>query len=366
MIKFPVLLGGGKEFAYFCPMTADEILQKLKLKQYAPIYFLQGEEPYFIDLIANYIEANVLSEGEKGFNQVVMYGKDVDAGTILMQAKRYPMMAERQVVIVKEAQAVADIDKEAGIKQLEAYFKNPMPSTILVFCYKHKVLDGRKAFAKTVSKHAVLLTTKKLYDNQVPAWINGYLKQRNLAISPRAVMMLSEYIGADIARLANEIDKLVLNLKPGHTIDEHLVQENVGISKDYNIFELQTALIHQDVLKANRIVNYFEANPKSNPLIPNITLLFSFFAKLLALHASPDKSEAAISRSLGNRSFLVKEYVQAMRVYNYGRVVQNIQFLRQADLQTKGIVGGALPDGEILRELVFKILHPIPADVRLD
>jgi DNA polymerase-3 subunit delta len=344
-------------------MTAEEILLKLKNKQYAPVYFLQGEEPYFIDLIADYIEANVLSESEKGFNQVVLYGKDVDAGTILMQAKRYPMMAERQVVIVKEAQAVTDIDKELGIKQLDAYFQNPMPSTILVFCYKHKVLDGRKAFAKTVNKHAVLLTTKKLYDNQVPAWINSYIKSRNLAISPKAVMMLSEYIGSDISRLANEIDKLVINLKPGNTIDEHLVQENVGISKDYNIFELQTALIHQDVLKANRIVNYFEANPKSNPLIPNITLLFSFFTKLLTIHASPDKSEGAISKSLGNRSFLVKEYLQALRVYNYARVVQNIHFLRQADLQSKGIAGGSLTDGEILRELVFKILHPIPAEV---
>jgi DNA polymerase-3 subunit delta len=344
-------------------MTAEEILQKLKNKQYAPIYFLQGEEPYFIDLIAGYIEAHVLTESEKGFNQVVLYGKDVDAGAILLHAKRYPMMAERQVVIVKEAQTVSDIDKEGGIKQLDAYFQNPLPSTILVFCYKHKVLDGRKAFAKTVNKHAVLLTTKKLYENQVPSWINSYIKSRQLAISPKASLMLSEYIGNDISRLANEIDKLVINLKPGHTIDEHLVQENVGISKDYNIFELQTALINQDVLKANRIVNYFEANPKNNPIIPNINLLFSFFAKLLALHAGPDKTESAISRSLGNRSFLVKEYLAAMRVYPYARVVQNIHFLRQADLQSKGIAGGSLSDGEILRELVFKIMHPMPTEV---
>ncbi|GEO03654.1 DNA polymerase III subunit delta [Adhaeribacter aerolatus] len=344
-------------------MTADEILVKLRNKQYAPIYFLQGEEPYYIDLIANFIEEKVLSESEKGFNQVVLYGKDVDIATILLQAKRYPMMAERQVVIVKEAQATADIDKESGIKQLEAYFQNPLPSTVLVFCYKHKVLDGRKAFAKTVNKHAVLLTTKKLYDNQVPAWINSYIKNKGLQINPKATMLLSEYIGADISRLANEIDKLAINLKEGQTISENLVQENVGISKDYNIFELQTALINQDVLKANRIVNYFEANPKNNPLIPNITLLFSFFTKLLCLHASPDKSESAISKSLGNRSFLVKEYVQAMRLFNYGRTVQIIHFIRQADLQSKGIEGGNMGDGEILRELVFKILHPIPEEV---
>jgi DNA polymerase III subunit delta len=344
-------------------MTADEILVKLKNKQYAPIYFLQGEEPYYIDLIADYIEANVLSESEKGFNQVVMYGKDADVATILLQAKRYPMMAERQVVIVKEAQATVDIDKESGIKQLETYFQNPLPSTVLVFCYKHKVLDGRKAFAKTVNKHAVLLTTKKLYDNQVHGWINSYLKSKGLQINPKATMLLSEYIGADISRLANEIEKLSINLKEGQTITEQMVQENVGISKDYNIFELQTALINQDVLKANRIVNYFEANPKNNPLIPNITLLFSFFAKLLGLHAAPDKSESAINRSLGNRSFLVKEYLQAMRVFHYARTVQIIGFIRQADLQSKGIEGGNMSDGEILRELVFKILHPIPEEV---
>ncbi|MDB5261712.1 MAG: polymerase subunit delta [Adhaeribacter sp.] len=341
-------------------MTADEILVKLKNKQYAPIYFLQGEEPYFIDQIADYIEAHVLPESEKGFNQVVMYGKDVDVGTILLQAKRYPMMAERQVVIVKEAQTVVDIDKESGIKQLEAYFQHPLPSTVLVFCYKHKVLDGRKAFAKTVNKHAVLLTTKKLYDNQVPTWVNNYFKSKGLQINPKATLLLSEYIGSDISRLANEIEKLSLNLKAGQTITEQMVQENVGISKDYNIFELQTALINQDVLKANRIVNYFESNPKNNPLIPNITLLFSFFAKLLSLHAAPDKSEGAISRSLGNRSFLVKEYVTAMRVFPYVRTVQIIGFIRLADLQAKGIEGGYLTDGEILRELVFKILHPIP------
>jgi len=344
-------------------MTAEEILLKLKNKQYAPIYFLQGEEPYYIDLIANYIEEKVLSESDKGFNQVVLYGKDADVATILLQAKRYPMMAERQVVIVKEAQTVVDIDKEAGIKQLETYFQNPLPSTILVFCYKHKVLDGRKAFAKTVNKHAVLLTTKKLYDNQVPAWVNSYIQSKGLQINPKATLLLSEYIGSDIARLANEIDKLALNLQAGQTISDQMVQQQVGISKDYNIFELQTALISQDILKANRIVNYFEANPKNNPLIPNITLLFSFFTKLLCLHASSDKSESAIGKSLGNRSFLVKEYVQAMRIYNYARTVQIIGFIRLADLQSKGIEGGNLAEGEILRELVFKILHPIPTEV---
>lgn len=344
-------------------MTAEEILQKLKNKQYAPVYFLQGEEPYFIDLIADYIEQNALSASEKGFNQVILYGKDVDVSTIMLQAKRYPMMSERSVVIVKEAQAITDIDKESGMKQLETYLQQPLPSTILVFCYKHKVLDGRKSLAKAVAKHAVLLTTKKLYDNQVPGWINGYIKSKSLQISPKATMMLSEYIGSDIARLANEIDKLAINLQPNQTIDEQMVQENVGISKEYNIFELQTALIQGNVLKANRIVHFFEANPKNNPLIPNLTLLFSFFTKLVCLHAAADKSEAAISKSLGNRSFLVKEYLQALRVFNYYRTAQIIHFIRIADLQSKGIEGGNMTEGEIMRELVFKILHPVPEDI---
>lgn len=343
-------------------MTAEEILQKLKNKQYAPVYFLQGEEPYFIDLIAGYIEQHAISQSEKGFNQVVLYGKDVDMSTIMLQAKRYPMMSERSVVIVKEAQTIADIDREAGIKQLEAYLQNPLPSTILVFCYKLKVLDGRKSLAKMVAKHAVLLTTKKLYENQVPGWINGYIKSKNLQISPKATILLSEYIGSDISRLANEIDKLTINLQPNQTIDDRMVQENVGISKEYNIFELQTALIQGNVLKANRIIHFFEANPKNNPLIPNLTLLFSFFTKLLCLHASPDKSEAAISRSLGNRSFLVKEYLQALRTFHYYRTTQIIHFIRIADLQSKGIEGGNMSEGEIMRELVFKILHPVPEE----
>lgn len=347
-------------------MTADEILQKLKQKQYAPVYFLQGEEPYYIDVIADYIEKNALAEPDKGFNQVVLYGKDVDVSQILLQAKRYPMMAERSVVIVKEAQTTADIDRETGIKQLEAYLQHPLPSTILVFCYKHKVLDGRKSLAKTVAKHAVLLTTKKLYDNQVPGWINGYVQGKNLQIAPKATLLLSEYIGADLARLANEIDKLALNLAPRQTIDERLVQENVGISKEYNIFELQTALVQGNVLKANRIVQYFEANPKNNPLIPNLTLLFSFFTKLLCLHAAPDKSESAVSKSLGNRSFLVKEYMQALRTFHYYRTAQIIHAIRVADLQSKGIEGGSMSEGEIMRELVFKILHPVPDRVYAD
>ncbi len=344
-------------------ITAEDILQKLNQNQYAPVYFLQGEEPYYIDLISDFIEKNALNEADKGFNQVVIYGKDTDMLTILGQAKRYPMMAERSVVIVKEAQSIPDIEKENGMKALEAYLQHPLPSTVLVFAFKHKTLDGRKTLAKTVNKHAVLLTTKKLYDNQVPAWITGYIKSKGLLISPKAVVMLAEYIGADLSRLANEIDKLTLNLLPGHTIDEKLVQENIGISKEYNIFELQTAIINQDVLKANRIINYFEANPKANPLIPNLNLLFGFFSKLLVGFFAEDRSEGGIAKAMGVNPYFAKDYLNAMRTYNYHRVVQIIHFIRVADLQSKGIEGGNMTDADILKELLFKILHPVPQEI---
>jgi len=340
--------------------TPESILEQLKNRAFAPVYFLQGEEPYYIDLISDYIEAHALQEHEKGFNQVVLYGKDVDVPTVLLQAKRFPMMSERSVVIVKEAQSMADLEKEEGMKQLEAYLQHPLPSTILVFCHKYKSLDGRKALGKAIGKHAVLLTTKKLYDNQVPAWVNHYLKSKGIKATQQAVLMLSEYIGADLSRLANEIDKLLLNLKSGATLDEQAVQENVGISKEYNIFELQSALITRDALKANRIIHYFEANPKNNPLIPNLSLLFSFFTRLLTLHLQPDKSEAGLKKSLGNQAWKVKDYVQAMRVFPPQRCIDIIHYTRVADLQVKGITGGDMSEGDILRELVFKMLHPVP------
>lgn len=340
--------------------TPEGILEQLKQRQFAPVYFLQGEESFYIDTIADYIEQHALQEHEKGFNQVVLYGKDVDVSTILLQAKRFPMMSDRSVVIVKEAQSVQDIEKEEGMKQLEAYLQNPLPSTILVFCYKHKTLDGRKALAKAVNKHAVLLTTKKLYENQVPAWVTGYLKQKSIKATPQAVQLLSEYIGSDLSRLANEIDKLLINLKPGATIDEGVVQVNVGISKEYNIFELQAALIARDALKANRIIHYFESNPKSNPLIPNLSMLFNFFTKLLTLHTQADKSEAGLKKSLGSQAWKVKDYVLAMRIFPPQRCVDIIHYIRVADLQVKGITGGDMSEADILRELVFKILHPVP------
>ena len=348
-------------------LEADALLKQLQHRQFQPVYFLQGEEPYYIDVVADLIEKNALAEHERSFNQVVVYGKDVDVAGILGQAKRFPMMAERSVVIVKEAQTVADLEQERSWPFLEAYLKNPLASTVLVLCYKHKTLDSRKKLGKLLSgkeSSAVLMTSKKLYDNQVPQWLTANVRGRGQQITGQATAMLAEYIGADLGRLANEVDKLVLNLKPGQPIDEELVQRLVGISKDYNIFELQKALVQRDVLKANRILGYFAANPKANPLIPNLTLLFNFFTKLLVLHQAGPNPADGVFKSLGIlNSFAQKEYQQALRVYPPERVVDLIHNIRRADAQSKGIESGSMDDAEILRELVWLILHNVPAGV---
>lgn len=337
--------------------TAESVLKDLKAGRYAPVYFLQGEEPYFIDKIAGYIEKHALSEAEKGFNQVVMYGKDVDVAAILNNARRYPMMSERQVVIVKEAKDIQDLNKADGQTMLENYVKNPQPSTVLVICHKYKTIDGRKSITKTLDKHAVFVTAKKLYDNQVPDWINQYVTDAGFTIERKAAFMLTEYIGNDLERLTNEIDKVLINFQTKIQIDASIIQKYVGISKEYNVFELQKALSLRDVVKANRIVQYFESNSKNHPVIPMIAMLFSFYSRLLIIHHSGERSEAGIARLLKINPFFAKEYVTAVQYYSLPLVIRNISFLRKADLQSKGIDSGSLTEGQLLKELVFKLLH---------
>ncbi len=348
--------------------TPDEILAQLRQRQFAPVYFLQGEEPYYIDLVADLLEKHVLQEHEKGFNQVVLYGKDTDVAGILGQAKRFPMMAERSVVIVKEAQAVADLESDKAWPFLEAYLLRPLQSTVLVFCYKHKTLDARRKLGKLLAGDkktpapagTVLLTSKKLYDNQVAGWLTAYVRSKGQQITPQATSMLAEYIGGELSRLTNEVDKMLLNLLPGHAIDEDLVQRMVGISKEYNIFELQTALIRRDVLKANRILLYFEANPKNNPLIPNLTLLFNYFSRLLALHQLPNPTDGDWLKLGVRSSFQRRDYQTGLKVFDFGRCRDIVHLIRRADAQSKGIDSGSMGDGEILRELIWLILHPVP------
>ncbi len=337
--------------------TPEMVLKDLRSNKYAPIYFLQGEEPYYIDYISDFIEKNALDESAKSFNQVVVYGKDVNMAAILNNARRYPMMSDRQVVIVKEAQDIQDLGKEDGVKLLESYLKNPLPSTILVFCHKYKTVDGRKSIGKSLDKFAILVTTKTLYDNQLPDWIDSYVKEKGFTINDKAKQMLADNIGNNLSRMSNEIDKMLINIKEKGQIDPGLVQKFIGISKDYNVFELQKALMVKDVLKANQIINHFGANPKGNPIIPVIALLFSFYSKILLIHASKDKSESALSRALGLKPFFVKEYLLAARNYPLQQVIRNIAHLRQADMQSKGISSASLSEAQILKELVFNLLH---------
>jgi DNA polymerase III subunit delta len=333
-----------------------KILSDLKAKQYAPVYFLQGEETYFIDLISNYIERHVLPESEKGFNQVVLYGKDVNMATILTHARRFPMMADRQVVIVKEAQDIQDINNEIGSKLLLNYLQHTVPTTVLVFAHKNKSLDKRKELGKAIEKLSTSVSTKKMYDNQLPDFVAAYAAQQNTAIDERATQVFCEYIGNDLNRLTNEFDKLIIAGVPEGGITAENIMMQVGISKEYNIFELQRAVVSRNTLQANRIINYFEKNTKKNPVIPVVAFLYSFFSKLLAASHTPDKSDKGLVLALKISPYAAREYVQAIRLFNQDKIMQNISFLSEADLKLKGVNTGSANEGQVLRELIYKLI----------
>lgn len=333
------------------------IIKELKSGVYRPVYFLQGDEPFYIDYITDYIEDKCLEESQKGFNQVIMYGKDSDANTIALNAKRFPMMSERQVVIVKEAQEVSDINREQGIKILSDYVSNPLPSTVLVLAYKNKTLDGRKGLAKALDKAGALINSKKLYDNQVPEWTENYVKEQGYKINKRALLMLVESVGANLSKLSNEIDKVIINFEKGTEIEEDHIQKYVGISKDYNVFELQNALGRKDVIKTYKIVNYFTKNPKANPLIPIISILYSYYTKIILSHTYAGTDDRGLANTLGVNPYFVKDYKVAKANYTLSKLYQAISAIKQADLQSKGITGGTMTEGDILKELIFKLLH---------
>ncbi len=327
------------------------IVDDIKQGKLKPIYFLMGEEPYYIDKISDFIEETVLDESEKGFNQIVMYGRDVSVDEIVSSAKRFPMMAEHQVIIVKEAQ-----DLTRTIDKLEAYATNPQPSTILVFNYKYKKLDKRKKVYKAIAKNGLIFESKKLYENQVGDWITKVLRGKKYSIEPKASQMLVEFLGTDLSKISNELDKLTSVLKEGTIISPNHIEENIGISKDFNNFELRKAVGNKDVVKANRIIKYFSQNPKNNPLVMTISLLNSFFTQLLMYHGLQDKSKASVARALGVNPYFVDDYVSAARNYPMRKVSQVIGFLRDSDVKSKG-VGANQSQADILKELIFKILH---------
>ncbi|MFO7843592.1 MAG: DNA polymerase III subunit delta [Bacteroidales bacterium] len=334
-------------------MKYEQIITDLKNKIYKPIYFLFGDEPYFIDLISKYIQNNVLTESEKAFNQTILYGKDTDIHTVINAAKRFPMMANHQVVIVKEAQEIKDIDS------LVHYATSPLESTILVINYKYKTLDKRKKLYKVIHENAVTFESRKLYDNQIPAWINSYIQTKNKTIDPNAGMLLNEYLGNNLNKIANELDKLIITLPENEVkITTAHIERNIGISKDYNNFELHKALTQKNVLKANRIVNYFAHNPKDNPITLTLSSLYMFFSKILAYHFIKNKKDRrSVAATLKVNPFFIGEYETAARQYNPKKTVEIIELLREYDLRSKGYNNVSTPHGELLKELVYKILH---------
>ncbi len=316
------------------------------------MYLLHGTESYFIDVITKYIEEQVLTDAEKGFNFTVLYGKETNFTTVVDVARRYPMMAERQVVILKEAQQMRDLVK------LETYASQPTPTTLLLVVHKHKKLDGRTNFAKAIKKNGVIFESKKLYDNQVPDWITGYLKDKKYTISPDACRLVADFLGTDLSKIANELDKLLLNVPEGTSINPDHIEQHIGISKDYNVFELQNALGKGDVLKVNRIVNYFAANPKDNPIPKLIGALYNYFSKVYICQFHRNVSDDALAKALGLRSaWFVKDYKQAMRTFNKPKTEKAIAVLKEYDLKSKGVDRDSTPEGELMREMVYKILH---------
>jgi DNA polymerase III, delta subunit len=332
-------------------MTYEEIIGNLQKKIYHPIYFLMGEETYFIDKISDYITENVLTDAEKGFNQTVLYGKDIEPDTIMANARRFPMMSNYQVIIVREAQNIKKIE------ELEPYAKNPLNSTILVLNYKYKTLDKRKTFAKLIDQKGILFESKKIYENQLPTWISSYLKAQHYTIAPQAAAMISEYLGADLSKVANELDKLIISLPAGTQISPDHIERNIGISKEFNVYELQNALGERDLLKANRIVNYFGANPSSNPVPVVISSLFSYFSKILTYHFLEDKSQNNVASVLQVHPFFVKTYVAAAKNYNIKKSVEIISILREYDMKSKGFGGNSADPADIQKEMIYKILH---------
>ena len=329
-----------------------DILSDIDKGNIKPIYFLMGEEPYYIDLISDHIEQHLLSEADKGFNQVVLYGRDVSVEAVVDHAKRFPMMADRQVVIVKEAQVLS-----RTIDKLVAYAKQPQPSTVLVICYKYKKLDKRKALYKSLQQAGLVYESKKLYENQVADWIRRLVNSRKYSIDSKAALMLVEFLGNDLSRIRNELDKLMLDLGESATITPEAIETHIGISKEYNNFELRKAVAERNVLKAHRISAYFARNQRLNPLVVTLSLLHSFFTQLLIYHSLKDKSKNNVAKALGVHPFFVSDYAVAAKNYPMRRVSRVVSLLRTADLKSKGVGANALAEGQILKELLCKILY---------
>lgn len=331
-------------------MTFDAIMADLKAGKFKPVYFLMGDEPYFIDAITDYIIANAISETDKAFNQLVLYGRDTDIGTVIDAARKFPMMAQRQVIVVKEAQHLRSL---AG---LEKYLEVVMPSTVLVFAYKFKKIDKRTKVGKLLTEKCVFFDADKIREDKVPAWITQLVSQQGYQIEPKAASLLTDFLGNDLGKIEQEIGKLKIVLPTGSKqITPALIEKNIGISKDFNTFELTKALTVRDVAKANQIARYFQNNPKNNPLVLTITSLFYYFSKVLLFHGLTDKSRDNVAKQLGINPYFISEYQQAARTFPLPKTRQVISLLREYDLKSKG--GSPATEGDLLKELIYRILH---------
>jgi DNA polymerase-3 subunit delta len=311
-----------------------------------------GDEPYYIDIVSNFIEKKVLSEEEKGFNQTVLYGRDVTIEDIISTAKRYPMMAERQVVIVKEAQ-----DLSRTIDKLESYADNPMASTVLVICYKYKTLDKRKKLTKVLGKNGLVFESKKLYENQVGDWIKRILASKKYTIEPKAVAMLVEFLGTNLSKINNELEKLQIILPIGSLITPKDIEENIGFSKDFNVFELRKAIGERNQLKAYTIAENFANNPKENPMVVTTSLVFGFFIQLLKYHGLKDKNPKNVAVVIGVNPYFLKEYDVALKNYPMKKVSQIVASLRDIDVKSKGVGASAMSNSDLLREMLYNIFN---------
>ena len=329
-------------------MSAEKILADWKKGSFKPVYWLEGEEPYYIDILVNYAEHSILSEAEVGFNLSVFYGKDANWADVVNACRRYPMLSDKQVVILKEAQHMRDVEK------LEAYIERPLSSTILVVAYKEKKVDGRSKLAKLLKQQSVLLSTKKMYDNQLPEWTSNLVAAKGYNINPKATILLTEHIGNDISRINNEVDKLLLNLGGKKSITEEDIEEHVGVSREYNVYELQNALQRRDFAKAYQIIQYFESNPKAGPIQLVLPAIYNFFSKVYMLFGIQGDDKAAAA-AIGVNPYFIKDYMAAAKNYGYAGVERILLLLHQYNLRSIGIHDGGTEDASLMKEMVAKI-----------
>ncbi len=331
-------------------MELDQIWSDWKKGVFKPIYWLEGEEPYYIDKLTDYAEKNILTEEQSSFNLTIFYGRDSKSEDVINACRRYPMFSDRQVVILKEAQHMRDLEK------LESYMDHPLASTVFVVAHKEKKVDGRKAFGKMLQKKTILFSTKKLYDNEIPDWAGSMIKSKGLDIQPKALHILVEHIGNDLQRIENEIEKLSINLQGRKKISEDDIENFVGVSKEFNIFELQAAMVNKDLAKALNIINYFASNPKIAPIQLVLPTLYAFYSKLYIAAASSSRDEYTIGNLIGLKGFVAKSYVQALQYYSLDDVETALMLLHHYNLKSVGIGKTNVPDAQLIQELVAKII----------